>query len=162
MAQSTAHEGNTKWTCPACKESNESDFDICWQCGTSSDGRTDSQFRSEVGPRYENTTCSKCGYLLYALTTDRCPECGHTFDRIVRDTVPPPPTSERLQRKRRFWLYATMLVWMSIPVMGLIFEYWYDESPVMADVLDFAGMVLLAAVWIAPAMFLLSLCERDK
>lgn len=33
------------WRCPECQETVESQFDICWNCGTARDGTVDSEFK---------------------------------------------------------------------------------------------------------------------
>ncbi len=35
------------WTCQKCKQVVEDDFEVCWNCGTTIDGREDSEFRKE-------------------------------------------------------------------------------------------------------------------
>ncbi len=53
-------------TCPRCGAAQElpAGRSKCRQCGLS--------FRIEI----EEEHCAKCGYVLYRLTSDRCPECG--------------------------------------------------------------------------------------
>lgn len=53
-------------TCPRCETSQEllAGRARCAQCGLS--------LRIEIDEEY----CENCGYLLYRLTSDRCPECG--------------------------------------------------------------------------------------
>lgn len=36
------------WKCPNCGESIEAEFDLCWNCGTSRDGETPSEFERET------------------------------------------------------------------------------------------------------------------
>ena len=40
------------WKCPGCGESVDPEFDVCWQCGTASDGTRDPNFQTadEAGP----------------------------------------------------------------------------------------------------------------
>ena len=33
LAPSVPRSGGIAWTCPACGESIEADFDVCWNCG---------------------------------------------------------------------------------------------------------------------------------
>jgi hypothetical protein len=39
------------WTCAGCSESIEDQFEICWSCGTSREGRPDPHFRRRVQRR---------------------------------------------------------------------------------------------------------------
>jgi hypothetical protein len=53
-------------TCPRCTQSQQvtAGRSRCRSCGL--------KFRIEI----EEAVCAKCGYALYMLTSDRCPECG--------------------------------------------------------------------------------------
>ena len=53
-------------TCPRCAESQQV------AAGRSTCGKCRLKFRIEI----EEATCATCGYPLYMLTSDRCPECG--------------------------------------------------------------------------------------
>jgi Zn finger protein HypA/HybF involved in hydrogenase expression len=57
--------------CPLCrkKQAIPAGGSACKGCG----------LRIEV--RTEEPTCSQCGYLLYRLTSDNCPECGTPVQR---------------------------------------------------------------------------------
>ena len=43
------------WTCPKCHEENDDEADVCFSCGTSSEGEEDPEFRKadDVGAEYE-------------------------------------------------------------------------------------------------------------
>lgn len=68
------------WQCNACGESVESQFDTCWQCGCDEQGDADPGF-----PRFDviDPHCRVCTYPLAGLGSDRCPECGESFDRFT-------------------------------------------------------------------------------
>jgi hypothetical protein len=36
------------WHCPQCSETNEPQFEVCWQCGATLDGRINPEFRPQV------------------------------------------------------------------------------------------------------------------
>ena len=56
------------WRCSKCSESVEDNFDVCWNCGTSTEGVEDAAFdrsaehspAEEREPRAETLTCPKC------------------------------------------------------------------------------------------------------
>ena len=51
------------WTCPRCLERIEADFDVCWQCGTTADGRTDAKFQSESDDAAESDLESPASHI---------------------------------------------------------------------------------------------------
>jgi rRNA maturation endonuclease Nob1 len=76
------------WRCPTCKEIVPSNFDVCWNCGTSREGVPDPTFVPAIS---FHPQCETCGYLLLGLNENRCPECGQPFDRSKKDTPRPLP-----------------------------------------------------------------------
>ncbi len=56
------------WICPTCGADVDDGFDVCWQCGTASDGTVASGFVPEVDvatlpPNFVQTVhCDACGY----------------------------------------------------------------------------------------------------
>lgn len=54
-----------------------------------------------ISTRIEEPRCTKCGYLLYKLTSDRCPECGEEVGsrRMMRRAIPSPDTSDRVRSR---------------------------------------------------------------
>ncbi len=55
--------------CPRCrkKQTLRLGGDACKSC------------RLEIDVRAQTPACRQCGYLLYNLTSDRCPECGESI-----------------------------------------------------------------------------------
>lgn len=56
------------WVCPNCGAEVDDGFDVCWQCGTASDGTVSTEFVPEVDvatlpPNFIRTIrCEACGY----------------------------------------------------------------------------------------------------
>ena len=82
----------TSWRCRQCRETNDSSFEICWNCGATLDGTPDPDFVPAVE---FDPVCRQCGYLLIGLPEERCPECGTRFDPQARDTPIEVPTQRR-------------------------------------------------------------------
>ena len=57
--------------CPRCR------LDQAVSSGSSTCPRCKLRFKIEI----EEPRCEKCGYLLYRLTANRCPECGEPFEQ---------------------------------------------------------------------------------
>lgn len=80
--------------------------------------------------------CRACGYCLFGLPENRCPECGRGFD--------PGDPKTFLRRPRRLWL-RRLLVWGGIPLlllclaygglMGWLYAGWLQEAGARALVL---------------------------
>lgn len=57
-----------EWTCPTCENDIDSDFDSCWNCGTTSDGVENPDFVREVDVAtlpegwVQRVRCTQCGY----------------------------------------------------------------------------------------------------
>jgi len=79
--------------------------------------------------------CVGCGYLLYQLTIDRCPECGRQFDRHV-------PLSMGIRPKRKSWIVKRMQQPDSQVIVALP---WLLTVMILA-----APMVTSASGWIIP------------
>ncbi|MCC7291007.1 MAG: hypothetical protein IT449_02975 [Phycisphaerales bacterium] len=41
--------------------------------------------------RWKHAQCESCGYLLYGLPQQRCPECGTPFSKRITSDRPPDP-----------------------------------------------------------------------
>jgi rubredoxin len=74
---------DANWRCPSCREANPANFEVCWNCGTDRDGVADPEFEPAIA---FHPQCEMCGYLLFGLSENRCPECGHPFDPDKKDT----------------------------------------------------------------------------
>lgn len=71
----------------------------CPRCGLSREaplGRSLCSCGLGITVTVEEETCTKCGYLLYGLTTPTCPECG--TPRAGAAKQPPPPDAHPQQR----------------------------------------------------------------
>jgi hypothetical protein len=71
-------------TCPRCTQSQQvtAGRSRCRSCGL--------RFRIEI----EEAVCAQCGYALYMLTSDRCPECGTPLAAAQADGAPTRPEAE--------------------------------------------------------------------
>jgi hypothetical protein len=64
------------WTCPHCRTLIDSQFQVCWKCGTDTNGRLDENFSVETDPdeltdepeipRIQCTNCSYKGKVLFS------------------------------------------------------------------------------------------------
>lgn len=57
------------WQCPTCKTTIDSQFQVCWNCGTSTDGDVNEDFAKEIdaedlsdAPEIPRIQCRKCDY----------------------------------------------------------------------------------------------------
>ena len=99
----------SSWRCRQCREINDSGFEICWNCGATTDGTPDPEFVPAVE---FDPVCRQCGYLLIGLPEQRCPECGSRFDPQARDT----PIEADVTRKHTL---ARLLIITLVSVSGL-------------------------------------------
>lgn len=75
--------------------------------------------------------CKQCGYCLYALPTNRCPECGREFDPADDRTFLRRP--RRKVRRWVLWLAMFLLLLALVPAGGWTYLYmgWRAEQPVL-------------------------------
>jgi len=78
-------------------------FAVCWNCGADETGLGDPRFRPAVVRSESERRCEACGYLLYGLEENRCPECGRHFERVKKDTPPAVPR-KRAWRGWSWWM----------------------------------------------------------
>jgi hypothetical protein len=72
------------WECKKCREQIEDSFEVCWNCGTSRDGREDPSFRraeeveaeAETGIAIQLPAPSSASSLPARQTASECPKCG--------------------------------------------------------------------------------------
>ena len=70
------------WQCPKCGESVEAPLDVCWNCGTSTEGVEDPDFlRVGEMEAMPSPTCEDCGApvdqsTLFRLPYELCPACA--------------------------------------------------------------------------------------
>jgi RNA polymerase subunit RPABC4/transcription elongation factor Spt4 len=119
--------GELSWECIRCHEINEDGFDACWNCGSSKDGVKDPNFKPAV-KLVSEPLCKKCGYSLFGLDADRCPECGTTFDLDLQDSLVLPEEKSRLNPFLRLILHcvAVLLVIIFITYGVLAVVYWWE------------------------------------
>ena len=106
------------WKCVRCHEINEDEFDACWNCGFSKDGVEDPNFKSAVKVVFE-PQCKKCGYSLFGLDRERCPECGTPFDRDLRDTRVLPGERSRFNPFVKLILYC-LLIFVALVILTYV------------------------------------------
>jgi len=62
-------------TCPRCRQLQDmaAGASQCKHCGL------------KIELKFEDPCCTQCGYMLYMLETDNCPECGHVINTTTAD-----------------------------------------------------------------------------
>jgi predicted nucleic-acid-binding Zn-ribbon protein len=73
------------WTCPNCREVLEDQFDACWQCGCTREGKLNLEFIREPKPPSDASSWESKFEEHF-----KCPKCGHREaigDRIAGSGV---------------------------------------------------------------------------
>lgn len=73
------NEGQTKWTCANCREIIEGQFDSCWSCGCSREGKLNLDFiREPVSPTADSSVEKELSEHY------QCQKCAHREARVER------------------------------------------------------------------------------
>lgn len=109
-------ENESAWQCPECSERIEDSFEICWNCGTSIDGRQDPSFEPEGTPEDRADPLGRAGpagrsrpkFWLLA---------GMMYGAAIAFTPRPPGSTEDPIEE----LSRNLPLWASICLLGLAF-----------------------------------------
>lgn len=76
--------------------------------------------------------CKQCGYCLYGLPENRCPECGRAFDPTDKRTYRKCPPTRRWRSVVR--VLVLLVVFSMLPIGAWMWSYWQwrQEQPLIA------------------------------
>ena len=96
---------------------------------------------SDDTEKFASKRCLKCAYVLDALKSRKCPECGHPFDPVDPSTF-----STRARRDQNRWIVLSMyLTPLTISLLYWIIEYSGSATTSINNMPVWGGLTI--ALW---------------